>query len=161
MTGRTALGLPFAAALVLAACAQTPDPQDVEGIHTSEDGVFRYVDLPGVPFQEAWEAARTIVRRGFAGGPVTEDPEAGTIQLARAAVGAPYRLRFYLRVSPRPDGSRVEVLAEVDELVEDPEPGESPWRPRGERHATLENDLLAAIWNAVHPVVPAPSRGEP
>ncbi|MFG0319129.1 MAG: hypothetical protein ACF8XB_17785 [Planctomycetota bacterium JB042] len=150
MSGRSS-GLRLAAAvgavLWTAGCSSAPDPEDVEGIGTTEDGVFRTLELDGVRPDRAFAVARAVVRLHFAGGPMTEDARTRTLELERSSPRQPYRFRFYLRVGESGDGSVVEIYCPIDELREVPSESGEAWRLTEERHARLENDILHAIWN--------------
>jgi len=133
---------------LLLGCSMQPDPQDVEGVGTSEDGIFRTLDLEGVKADKGYAVSRAVVRLRFAGGSVVEDPVARTIELNRASSTEPVRFRFYLRVAESDGGSKVEIFCPIDELDESPgEDTKDPWVPRRERYAQLENDVLHAIWD--------------
>lgn len=139
VTGLAALG---------SGCAGDPDPQQVEGIGTTEDQIFRTLVLDDVPAPRAFAVARAVVRLRFAGGPVLEDPLTRTIELERTSPRKPVRFRLYVRVVEAGDGSVVEIFCPVDELREEPDPETlEAWRFLGQRHASLENEILHAIWN--------------
>ncbi len=135
------------AILWAAGCSLEPDPQDVEGIGTTEDGVFRTLELEDVPADRAFAVARAVVRLRFAGGPVTEDPRIRTLELERSSPRQPVRFRLFLRVGESGDGSVVEIFCPVDELREVPAETGEAWRFLGQRYADLENEVLHAIWS--------------
>lgn len=134
--------------LLVAACASEPDPQDIEGIGRTEDGVFRTLALEQVPPSRAYAVARAVIRLRFAGGAVLEDPLTRTIELERNSNREPVRFRLFLRVVPEGDGSVVEIFCPVDAIRESPDEAPAdPWEFLGKRFAQLENDVLHAIWD--------------
>lgn len=132
----------------IGACGPTVDYEDIEGVHRSEDLLFRYVDYPETTVDEAFVALERLLRLRFAGARLAIDREARTIETEpRPFRDAPNRVTVYGQASTQEAGARIELFAKVDRLRDDlKDAPESPWMYIG-GDAQLENKLFEELWD--------------